>query len=41
MLAFGMKSACDKLPLTKPLKKHAEDFPAFIEDLDGWRERMR
>ena len=41
MLAFGMKSACDRIPLTKPLKKLAEEQSIFIEDLDGWRERMR
>jgi len=41
MLAFGMKSAADKLPLVKPLKKVEEGRSAFIEDLDAWRERMR
>ena len=41
MLAFGMKKAPDKLPLVKPLKKLAEDHSAFIEDLAGWRDRMR
>lgn len=41
MLAFGMKHAPDRLPLTKPLKKIEEGRSAFIEDLDAWRERMR
>jgi hypothetical protein len=41
MLAFGMKKAPDKLPLVKPLTKLAEDQSAFIEDLAGWRDRMR
>ena len=41
MLAFGMKVAPDKIPLVKPLKKLAEDQSAFIEDLAGWRDRMR
>ena len=41
MLAFGMKKAPDKLPFEKPLKKLAEGYHAFIDDLAGWRERMR
>ena len=41
MLAFGMKSATEKLHLAKPLKKIAEERSAFIEDLDGWRDRIR
>ena len=47
MLAFGMKKAPDKLSLKKligewlPLKQLAEDQSAFIEDLAGWRDRMR
>lgn len=41
MLAFGMKAAADRLPLTKPLKKIEEGRSAFVEDLDAWRERMR
>ena len=41
MLAFGMKKAPDKLPFEKSLKKLAEGYHAFIDDLAGWRERMR
>ena len=41
MLAFGMKKAPDKLPFEKQLKKLAEGYHAFIDDLAGWRERMR
>jgi hypothetical protein len=41
MLAFGMKKAPDKLAIDKPLKKLAEGYHAFIDDLSGWRERMR